>query len=91
MTTVGRTHLAAVLENLEREAKAAGLMGQDEKLSYERGSRVNGITANLWVGQRGTHAPFVPKWTLRHSQREQLLMMESVAYALFALRMSKVK
>jgi hypothetical protein len=62
-------------------------MGEDEKLTYEKGSRVNGIEARLWVGHRGSHAPFMPKWTMRHTQREHILMIEAASAALFALRM----
>jgi len=89
MTTVGKSHLAVTLSNLQREAREAGLMGEDENLTYERGSRVNGVTAHLWVGQRGTHAPFLPKWSLRHTQREHLLMMEAACAALHAARMAR--
>lgn len=89
MTTVTKSHLEVALTNLRREAVVCGLMGEDEKLTYEKGSRVNGVTAHLWVGQRGAHAPFVPKWTLRHTQREHILMIEAATAALFALRMHK--
>jgi hypothetical protein len=86
MTTVTKSHLEVALTNLRREAVACGLMGEDEKLTYEKASRVNGVPAYLWVGHRGAHAPFVPKWTLRHTQREHILMMEAVSAALFTLR-----
>jgi hypothetical protein len=87
MTTVTKSHLEIALTNLRREAVACGLMGEDETLTYEKGSRVNGVTAMLWVGSRGHHAPFVPRFTLRNTQREQILMIEAASYSLFTLRM----
>lgn len=90
MTTATKNHLEIALINLRREALEAGLMAEDDKLIYDKGNRVNGISGELWLGREGTRASFVPRFTLRNTQREHILMMESATTALRAARLFRV-
>jgi len=81
------SHLEMALTNLREEAVKAGLMGDDERLIYERGSKTNGVAPHLTVGDRSRTCAFVPRFTLKTTQREAILMMEASYTTLRALRM----
>lgn len=84
MARVTKEHLDRALTNLKRNAVDARLMAEGEPLIYERGVASGGVPAAVYVGRRGSHAGFLPRFTLDQSQREQVAIMEAVSIALYA-------
>ena len=79
---VTKHQIEMAVTHLRDAAIGAGLMDEKERLIYEAGVTSGGVTAKLWVGRRGTHAHFVPMFTLDNTKREQLLIMQTAARAL---------
>lgn len=91
MARVTKDHLDRALTNLKRNAVEARLMSRDDALIYDRGVAAGGVPAAVYVGRRGSHAGFVPRFTLDQSQREQVAIMEAISAALFAVNHKTVE
>lgn len=79
---ISKQDIELAVTHLRDAAIGAGLMQENEALIYEAGVASGGVTANLWVGRRGSHAHFVPYFTLDNTKREQVLIMRTAARAL---------
>lgn len=87
---MSKEHVFSALEHLASEAVAAGLMDENETLIWDRGVKAGGVPPALYVGGRGNVCTFMPRFTLKTTEREAILAMEAVTYALRTLCLNKV-
>lgn len=78
------------LNNLAGQAMSLGLMSRSDTLTYEPGSRVNGIAPGVWIitddeKRRRASPDFLPRFTLKHTAKDVELALESAYRALFAV------
>lgn len=90
MAAVTKEHMDHALKFLRHEATEAGLMDAEDILIYDRGVRAGGVPPALYVGRRGDHCTFLPRFTTDTTQREVLLVLEAVTFALRTLRLNQL-
>jgi hypothetical protein len=76
--------IVSTLDTLRTLAIKAGLMTEDQKLIYESGVAAGGVPPAVWLDQRGTDVPFLPKFEVIN-RWEQYRTIQGAIYALMAV------
>jgi len=76
--------IVSMLETLRLRAIRVGLMTEDQKLIYDSGVAAGGVAPAVWLDERGTDVPFLPKFEIIN-RREQYAIIQGAIYALMAV------
>lgn len=90
-TTYTKADVRKAVAELESEAKQAGLLPEDHRLSYNAGNTSNGISATVLVtGPNGNHVHgydrFIPEFTYKTGPTVQHRLITAAVNVLYALR-----
>lgn len=88
-----KSEVRGIVNQLEVEAKLAGLLPMDHKLSYSAGNTSNGISAQIFTvnaeGQHVLRPLFVPEFGYKTGPTEQAKLLGAALDVFFALRLQR--
>jgi hypothetical protein len=94
MTRYTNSDLVSVTNQLDVEAKQAGLLPLDHKLVYNGGNQSNGISATVMVkGPDGNYVHgfdrFIPEFSYRTTRKQQYQLLEAALNVFYAMRIQR--
>lgn len=94
MARYTQNEVRSIVSQLDIEAKQAGLLPLDHKLSYNAGSNSNGISATVMVqGPDGNYVHgydrFIPEFNYKTTSSQQYRLLEAALNVLYALRIQR--
>lgn len=89
-----KSEVRGIVSQLDTEAKMAGLLPMDHKLTYNAGNVTNGISATVMVlGPDNNYVHgydrFIPVFTYKTGPTEQARLLEAAMNVFYALRMQQ--
>lgn len=94
MARYTKEDVRSIVSQLDIEAKQAGLLPLDHKLSYNAGSPTNGVTATVMVqGPDGNYVSgldrFVPEFNWKMTSTDQYRLLSAAVNVFYALRIQR--
>jgi hypothetical protein len=89
-----KAEVRGIVNQLDVEAKMAGLLPMDHKLEYNGGNTANGITATVMVkGPEGNYVHgydrFIPVFTYKTGPTEQARLLEAAVNVFYCFRLQR--
>lgn len=94
MTRYSISDLTSVTNQLEVEAKQAGILPLDHKLVYNNGNQSNGISATVMVkAENGVYTypeyRFIPEFSYKTTRKQQYQLLEAALNVFYAMRIQR--